>query len=162
MQSDFSVSRIVPDILSEIAEIERECFSTPWSAEALSILTVEPNVGFYIACDGRAVGYIGMQTVLDEGQITDIAVIPSYRRRGIARNLLAALIEYARANAINVLFLEVRESNLPALSLYRDTFGFEIVGVRKGFYTRPREDAYNMRLLLSDTASCGDVIPHSS
>ena len=147
---DHSV-KIVPVTIKElpqIAEIERQCFSMPWSSEALSMLTAEPNVGFCALFDGRIVGYVGMQCVLDEGQITDVAVLPSYRRRGIAAELLNALISYARLKGLRVIFLEVRESNLPALSLYRDRFGFEVIGTRRGFYSHPREDAYNMQLLL--------------
>lgn len=142
------VLRLTEEELPQIAEIERECFSTPWSSEALSMLTEEPNVGFYALFDGQIVGYVGMQCVLDEGQITDVAVLPSYRRRGIAAELLNALISYARLKGIRAIFLEVRKSNLPALSLYRDRLGFQVIGTRRGFYSHPREDAYNMQLLL--------------
>lgn len=152
MPSEYFAERLVRDRLSEIAEVERECFSTPWSADALAMLTEEPNVGFFVECDGRIVGYGGMQCVLDEGQITDIAVLPAFRRRGIAAAILEALLGYAREHSLNVIFLEVRESNLPALSLYRDRFGFEVLGIRKGFYSHPKEDAYNMRLLLTERA----------
>ena len=91
------------------------------------------------------VGYGGMQCVLDEGQITDIAVLPAYRRRGIGAMILDALIAHARRQKLYAIFLEVRESNLPALSLYRDRFGFEVLGLRKGFYSHPKEDAYILR-----------------
>jgi len=156
MQSPFTVERLTIARLSSVAEVERECFADPWSEEALKMLTEEPNVGFFATCDGRVVGYGGMQCVLDEGQITDIAVIPSYRRQGIAAALLAALIDYARRAGLCVIYLEVRESNLPALSLYRDRFGFEVLGVRRGFYSHPREDAFNMRLLIRESNNARD------
>ena len=89
-----------------------------------------------------------MQSVPYEGQITDIAVKPAFRRRGIANELLSAALDRARKDALQMIFLEVRVSNLPAISLY-EHFGFETVGTRRNFYAHPREDAYNMRLLLS-------------
>ena len=149
MQSDVTVLPLTREHLSAVADVERVCFSTPWSEDSLAMLTEDPNVGFVAFCDGRIVGYGGMQCVLDEGQITDIAVLPAYRRRGIAAAILSRLITYAGAHALNVIFLEVRESNTPALSLYRDRFGFEVIGVRRGFYSHPKEDAYNMRLVLN-------------
>ena len=150
MASDFSytVSRIDTSVLSEIAALERACFSTPWSEESLAMLTEDGNVGFYVRMDGSIVGYGGMQCVLDEGQITDIAVHPDYRRRGIAACILQAMIDYGRENGLSVFFLEVRVSNTPAIALYRDRFGFEVLGTRRNFYQHPKEDAWNMRLLL--------------
>lgn len=150
MRNDLVLKRVGREDLPALAEIERACFSTPWSEASLAMLTEEPNVAFVAFLDGAAVGYGGMQCILDEGQITDVAVLPSHRRRGIGAELLGALVGYARETGLSVLFLEVRESNLPAISLYRDRFGFEILGVRKGFYSHPRENAYNMRLLLSE------------
>ena len=151
-ESELTVKPLTADRLSEIAEVERACFSTPWSENALRMLTEEPNVGFFVEYDGKIIGYGGMQCVLDEGQITDIAVLPAYRRRGIGAMILDALIAHARRQKLYAIFLEVRESNLPALSLYRDRFGFEVLGLRKGFYSHPKEDAYNMRLLLTEEA----------
>ena len=148
MQSEIRLLLLTEERLSEVAEVERACFSTPWSEASLRMLLEEQNVAFLAEIDGKTVGYGGMQCILDEGQITDIAVLPEYRRRGIAAMILSRLIQYAREKALSVIFLEVRESNLPALSLYRDRFGFEVLGVRRGFYSSPKEDAYNMRLLL--------------
>ena len=153
MQNNQALKRLLPEHLSAVAEVERACFSTPWSENALRILTEEPHVGFVFERDGMILGYGGMQCVLDEGQITDIAVLPEHRRQGIAASLLTALIDHARAVGLRVIYLEVRESNIPALSLYRDRFGFEVIGVRKNFYSQPRENAYNMQLILPDIAS---------
>ena len=144
----YTVSTIDTSVLPEIAALERACFSTPWSEESLAMLTEDGNVGFYVRIDGVVVGYGGMQCVLDEGQITDIAVHPDYRRRGIAAAILAAMIDYGRSNGLSVFFLEVRVSNAPAIALYRDRFGFETLGTRRNFYQNPKEDAWNMRLLL--------------
>lgn len=153
MQNNQVVKRLLPEHLSAVAEVERECFSTPWSENALRILTEEPHVGFVLERDGRILGYGGMQCVFDEGQITDIAVLPAYRRQGIAAAILTALISHAKEVGLRVIYLEVRESNIPALSLYKDRFGFEVIGIRKNFYAHPRENAYNMQLILPDTAS---------
>lgn len=149
LPNNFSIVRLSSEHLAAVAEVERLCFSTPWSEDSLRMLTEDPNVGFVVSCDETVVGYCGMQCVCDEGQITDIAVIPAYRRRGLAAALLSVLISEAKARGITVMFLEVRESNLPALSLYRDRFGFEEIGVRRNFYSHPKENALNMRLMLS-------------
>ena len=150
MPSDLSYSVEVVDasVLPELAALEKVCFSTPWSEESLSILIADGNIGFYVRLDGVVVGYGGMQCVLDEGQITDIAVHPEYRRRGIAAAILQAMIDHGRSIGLSVFFLEVRVSNQPAIALYRDRFGFEVLGTRRNFYQHPREDAWNMRLLL--------------
>lgn len=133
--------------LADVAELERLCFSEPWSENSLKILTEEGGVGFAILCDGRAVAYGGMTHVLDEGQITNIATHPDFRRRGFARALVTALSEYAAQNGISSVFLEVRASNLSAISLYT-LCGFERIGVRKNFYRRPVEDAVMMKKVI--------------
>ena len=150
MPSDlpYTIEIVDAAVLPELAALEKVCFSTPWSEESLSILIADGNIGFYVRLDGVVVGYGGMQCVLDEGQITDIAVHPEYRRRGIAAAILQAMINYGKASGLSVFFLEVRVSNLPAIALYRDCFGFEMLGKRRNFYQHPREDAWNMRLLL--------------
>lgn len=146
---DFTPVRVTEADLSALAEIERSCFSDPWSETALALLLDDPNVGYAVSMDGKIVGYGGMQCVLDEGQITDIAVLPEYRRRGIAAAILETLIDHAKREGLAVLYLEVRVSNTPAVALYRDRFGFEVIGVRRNFYSHPKEDAWNMRLFLS-------------
>jgi ribosomal-protein-alanine N-acetyltransferase len=85
-------------------------------------------------------GYAGVQCVLDEGYITNVAVDTAFRGRGIATRLLTALDEMARARGLTFLTLEVRASNQAAIALY-ETCGYQKAGVRRGFYTKPREDA---------------------
>ncbi|MBO5270940.1 MAG: ribosomal protein S18-alanine N-acetyltransferase [Clostridia bacterium] len=148
MQNDLFVRRLSCEDLHAVAEVERASFADPWSEKMLELLTAEPNFGFCAELRGEIVGYGGMQVVLDEGQITDIAVMPEYRRRGIAAEILSALLSAAKEAGLTVIFLEVRVSNLPALALY-ERFGFEKIGTRRNFYAHPREDAYNMRLFLS-------------
>ena len=135
------VLKLSEEHISDVYEIERASFSSPWSESSLMILTREGGIGFVAIIDDKVVGYVGMMTVLDEGQITNVAVLPEYRGRGVGLALVLALSQYAMDNAINTLYLEVRRSNLPAISLY-EKCGFLNVGTRKGFYSMPVEDAF--------------------
>ncbi len=142
--SSFHVAPLEACHLPQAAELERLCFSEPWSEKALSILT-EPN-GIGIAAltdDGRLVGYCGMLTVLDEGQITNVAVHPDFRRMGIGNALLEALLPEAKTRSVAQISLEVRESNTAAKELYL-RHGFSVAGIRKRFYSHPAEDGLVM------------------
>lgn len=134
--------------LAALAEIEKACFHAPWSE---SMLREELGKGIFLVAerDGQAVGYVGCQTVLDEGYITNVAVSPDARRQGIARALIAKLTDEARAAGLAFVTLEVRASNAPAIALYEGA-GFGRVGVRKNFYTAPTEDAVLMTLFLKE------------
>lgn len=141
--------RVVPMAekhLPALAELERACFSHPWSEGMLrEELTREGGVFFVAEGPGGAVlGYAGVETVLDEGYITNVAVGAPYRRQGIAGALVAALAEYGRGR-LAFLTLEVRASNAPAMALYHK-YGFVQVGRRKNYYDAPREDAILMKL----------------
>ena len=133
--------------LDAVCEIERLCFADPWSKNSLKMLTEGQGVGFVALCNGIAVAYGGMICVCDEGQITNIATDPQHRRKGLAKDILSALTEYARENAIKEIFLEVRHSNSAAINLYT-SFGFEVIGERKKFYSNPTEDAVLMKITL--------------
>ena len=145
--SDIEIKKVTSQMLSDIAGIEKECFSSPWSEKSLEILLGDNAVGFAAFCKEELVGYVGMMTVLDEGQITNVAVKSDFRRRGCAKALLSALEEYALENGIVFLSLEVRKSNLSARSLYLAD-GWADVGVRKNFYSSPIEDAIVMTKTL--------------
>jgi len=139
---------IVPmnaDHLDEVAELERICFSTPWSRNMLAEELDNLLSAFLVALDdfGRVVGYAGLQVVLDEGYITNIAVRPECRKQGIAGKLLQVFLDFAEANKLAFLTLEVRASNYDAIALY-GTRGFRSVGRRKNYYEHPREDALIM------------------
>lgn len=139
--------RIVPMAarhLESLAEIERQCFREPWSIQALrEELENEKNLFLVAEEQGAALGYVGCQTVLDEGYITNVAVAPAARRRGIARALLQELSRYAEERGLSFVTLEVRQSNAPAIALYGGQ-GYVPVGVRAGFYHNPKEDAVLM------------------
>ncbi len=135
-------------MLVSVAELERECFAEPWSEKSLALLTTERGVGFGAVCpDGRVAAYGGMLTVLDEGQITNVATSALFRRQGLAREIMTALEEYARENAITLLTLEVRASNEAARALY-SSLGWSVSGTRKNFYRLPSEDAVLMEKKL--------------
>lgn len=132
--------------INGLVSVERVCFSDPWSEDMFVALLSNPLAVYTVAlCDGSVIGYAGMYHILTEGQIMNIAVIPEYRRQGIAEKLLSVLEEYARDNDVEVLTLEVRKANAPAISLY-EKLGFEKVGERKGYYQHPCDDAVLMNL----------------
>ncbi len=133
-----------------LAELEKICFSEPWSEKALLEETENPDAFFVTAVDGSEIlGYGGMHTVLGESYIDNIAVFPEHRGRGVGRAVTMALVEKAKEDGGVFITLEVRASNLPAITLYR-SLGFESAGVRKRFYTEPEEDAVIMTLSFSE------------
>ena len=125
------------------ARLERLCFSEPWSEKSLELLVSAGAVGYAVEENGTVAAYGGMMTVLDEGQITNIAVDPCHRRKGYGREIVRALIGYAEENGIVTISLEVRESNAAAIALY-DSLGFCRCGIRKNFYRAPIESAIIM------------------
>jgi len=140
--------RIVPmngDHLDQVAELERVCFSTPWSRNMLAEELDNALSAFLVALDDQdhVAGYAGIQVVLDEGCITNVAVRPDCRRQGIAGKLLQVFLDFAQANHLAFLTLEVRASNYDAIALYGSR-GFRSVGRRKNYYEHPREDAIIM------------------
>ncbi|MBQ9080317.1 MAG: ribosomal protein S18-alanine N-acetyltransferase [Clostridia bacterium] len=130
--------------VAEAAEIERLCFSEPWSEDSL-VMLADGGYGAGVACveQERLVAYAGMVSVLDEGEIVNVATHPDFRRRGYARAALRELFRIAGERGVTVLTLEVRASNSAARALY-ESEGFEAVGTRPGFYSHPREDAIIM------------------
>ena len=138
--------KIVPmtaDHLEELEKLERICFSRPWSRKMLAEELENQCAAFLVAEDsvsGRVLGYAGLMVVADEGYITNVAVFPEYRRQGSAAQILQVFVQFAEANRLAFLTLEVRPSNAAAIALYQD-FGFEEVGRRKNYYDLPKEDA---------------------
>lgn len=127
-----------------MAELEKRCFSLPWSLAAVKEELKNPAGCYFGAfAGGGLIGYAGMQVILDEGYITNIAVSPEHRRGGVADRLMAELAALARKRELSFLTLEVRESNHPAIGLYKK-YGFAAVGMRPGYYDQPKEDAVIM------------------
>ena len=134
--------------LSQVAAIERECFSHPWSEALLEQELYNDMISLVVAEgeDGTVLGYGEVRAVLDEGTLEKIAVAPAFRRQGVADALLAGLIGLGRGR-LAFLTLEARASNRPALRLY-EKHGFRAAGRRKDYYDDPKEDAILMKLEL--------------
>ncbi len=126
-----------------IAALEIECFSSPWS-EAAILESLGNSTAFLVFEEsGKVLGYAGLQIVLDEGYVTNIAVTKPARGRGIGKSLVQSLISLAHEKELAFISLEVRQSNTPAISLYKKC-GFKDFGKRKNFYQNPTEDAVIM------------------
>lgn len=129
----------------QIADLEKQNFSAPWSEASIAAEISNPLSLWVVAVDGDNVaGYVGSQTVLCEADMMNLAVAQEYRRQGIGRRLVSALIDQLRANKTYCLTLEVRASNIAAISLYNG-LGFEVVGRRPKYYSKPVEDALILR-----------------
>ena len=131
------------DHLDELARLEKICFSRPWSRTMLAEELDNQCAAFLVAVEPvteKVVGYAGLLVMADEGYITNVAVFPEYRRRGVAEQLIAVFDNFARGNHLAFLTLEVRPSNAAAIALYQ-SFGFEEVGRRRNYYDLPKEDA---------------------
>ena len=131
--------------IPQIASLEKECFTDPWSENLLEDALFDPQASFIVAEDGEdgnILGYAGLHAVLDEGYIDNIAVVPDARRHGVASALLEVFCRFGEVN-LAFLTLEVRKSNMAAIALY-EKFGFQWAGLRPGYYQHPREDAVIM------------------
>lgn len=131
-------------------ELEQQCFagSSAWDYQSIcDIAAYDTNVYFVCYENDTLVGYIGLIAAADEGSITNVAVSPKKRRNKIADRLLERVIEAAKQKQICQIFLEVRKSNFPAISLY-EKHGFSFVGCRKNYYDEPKEDANIMKRTL--------------
>lgn len=130
--------------LDAVTLIEKTCFSLPWSKE--SFVNELVNQLAYYQCatiDGNVVGYMGMWKICDEGHVTNVAVLPEYRKKGIASLLISKMIDVCKCSEINSMTLEVRESNYDAIRVY-EKFGFKSLGIRPNYYQKPNENAIIM------------------
>ena len=131
--------------IPQIAALERECFSDPWSERLLEDALFDTQACFIVAEDGEegnVLGYAGLHAVLDEGYIDNVAVAPDARRHGVASALLDVFCRFGEVN-LAFLTLEVRKSNTAAIALY-EKHGFRQAGLRPGYYQHPKEDAVIM------------------
>ena len=131
--------------VAQVAALEKTCFSAPWSEKSVAGELDNPLSLWIVAVDGETVvGYVGSQSVLGEADMMNLAVLPAYRRLGIAHRLVCQLIDRLEQNAVHSLTLEVRASNGAAIALY-DRLGFRQVGCRPRYYSNPTEDALILR-----------------
>ena len=134
------IENMKPHHLDGVVNIENICFANPWSrADLEQQLNLDTSHFAVATVDEKGVGYMGLQVFCGEGYVTNVAVLPEYRRQGIAK----MLIEKQLQNDMSFITLEVRESNLPAIKLY-ESCGFENVGIRPKFYSNPTENAIIM------------------
>ena len=136
------------DIL-QISEMERRYFSQPWSAESLQKAASDSNYVIYVCSEnGNILGYCGLLCMGPEADIVFVCTEEKARRRGIAKMLLSACMEEGKQRGVGDVFLEVREGNTPARTLYQ-SFGFCETGIRKNYYDQPKENAVLMHDVLS-------------
>jgi ribosomal-protein-alanine N-acetyltransferase len=150
---NYRLTPMTAEHIDQIAALEKTCFSHPWSEAMLQeeLWNDSAVIIAAVADDGTVVGYAGLQTVLDEGYINNVAVDPRFRRQGVADELIAAFVRFGTAK-LSFLTLEVRASNAPAVALYQK-HGFAQAGRRKNYYDDPTEDALIMTLYFSHQSS---------
>ena len=129
--------------VAEAAEIEKLCFSDPWSEKSFLDSLDSPFSHFLVFEEESVLGYIGLYTVSGEGSITNVAVHPEKRGLGIGEALVREALRLGNTLSLDYVTLEVRDSNTPARRLY-EKCGFKAVGTRRGFYSKPKEDAVIM------------------
>ena len=150
--------KIIPmaaEHLDRLEQLERMCFSRPWSKKMLAEELDNQCAAFLVALEPeteKAVGYAGLLVVADEGYITNVAVDPSCRRQGVAAQLLQVFDNFAKGNHLAFLTLEVRPSNAAAIALY-EGFGFREVGRRRNYYDLPKEDALILTKYYTEEAA---------
>lgn len=141
--------------ITQVVEIEKSCFSIPWSEDSFRD-SIQREDTLFLVCEEKSAdadvyitGYAGMYISFEEANITNVAVAPAYRKKGYADALVSFAKKSVHEKEVERIFLEVRVSNQPAISLY-EKHGFQSLGIRKNFYDRPREDAYIMCCDITD------------
>ena len=139
------ITKMTDAHVAQIAELEKLCFSDPWSERSVASELNNPLAFWLVADDnGQVAGYIGSQSVMGETDMMNVAVHPDYRKQGIATALIVGLVEELRKLGSHCLTLEVRASNENAIRVYRK-LDFQEVGCRKNYYRNPKEDALILR-----------------
>ena len=138
------IRAMVPEDADQVAAVEEQCFAMPWSRQSFWEEASHQETIYLLAIDrdnnDQVVGYVGCWALSGEGDITNVAVAPAYRRKGVARKILERLIELLKEQQVTAVTLEARASNTPAIALYQ-SLGFKSVGLRPRYYTNPVEDA---------------------
>ena len=150
MDQELTAVAMAVDDLDQVLAIERASFPTPWTRAAFCYEIEQNKVARCTAMRARGlvVGYLCFWEIGHEIHVTNLAAHPDLRRRGVARTLLGAVLDDARSRAVSLAFLEVRPTNVEALGLY-ESFGFRVIGRRKGYYFDTGEDALVMEARLS-------------
>lgn len=150
IQSTVTVREMTENDIAEIANLEKECFSEPWSEKSLrEELTNETARSFVLKKGEEMLGYIGANNICNEVYITNVAVSEKYRGKGYGKILVNHLIRQSEEEKAFFITLEVRKSNESAIALY-EKCGFKMVGERKNFYAKPTEDGLIYTLYLKE------------
>jgi len=137
------------DDINKVAELEKKIFSTPWSVKSFrDSLAARDTIYLVEVLEGEIAGYCGIWISFDTADLCNLAVAHSQRRKGVAERLLQEVSSFAEKRQVKRILLEVRESNLGAIALYQKS-GFRQIGIRKGYYHMPEEDAILMECILS-------------
>ena len=140
------IRRMTMEDIPFVVEIENQCFSLPWSEKSFEDSLSREDTLFLVSEDeAKITGYMGLYLSFDEASVTNVAVSPVFRKKGYGEALVVKAKELAKEAGAECIFLEVRQSNVPALSLYKK-LGFEELGIRKKFYEHPVEDAIIMKV----------------
>jgi len=130
--------------LDAVCDIEQSSFTHPWHRKLFESEILKENAYMYVCIeDNEVIGFAILNTILDEGELLHIAVSTAHRRKGVAKALFDKLFQIANEKELSFITLEVRESNQSAIALY-EYMGFERVGVRKNYYSKPTENAVLM------------------
>lgn len=131
--------------LDQVMLLELACFSVPWTKDAFLSEIEKNQLAHYIVIEenDEIIGYGGVWYIMDEGHITNVAIHPEHRKKGLGKTLVDGMMKAAKKAEINHMTLEVRKSNLPAITLY-ERMGFEFAGTRPKYYTDNNEDALIM------------------
>ena len=141
IQNAVSIREMTEEDIKEIAELEKECFSEPWSENSLRDELTNETARFFVLRDSeKLLGYIGANNICNEVYITNVAVNSKCRGKGYGGILVKHLIKQSEAERAFFITLEVRKSNENAIKLY-EKCGFKLIGERKNFYSKPTEDA---------------------
>lgn len=145
MKNQYRIEKMCCCHIDEVAAAERMCFPDPWT-RAMFEEEIGCETAHYFVClyDDQIIGYCGYRSVIDEGDITNVAVLPEYRRTGAASALMEHMLAEAEKQKIRLLSLEVRFSNAAAIALY-EKYGFKRVGVRPRYYASNGENAVIMQ-----------------
>lgn len=141
------IKLLEPEMVTQVAVLEKESFSEPWSEQAFLDTINSKNARVYcLFTEDMFIGYAGVSFCMDEGEITNVAIVKEQRGKGYGKKLMEGTIEAEKLRGVTKLFLEVRESNDNAIRLYKSV-GFKATGIRKNFYAKPVENAVLMERL---------------